>query len=330
MNSLIEVESLSKQFESRRGLLGRFKAQVSAVEEVDFHIERTEIFGLVGESGCGKSTLGKCLVRLYQPTSGHIWFDGEDIAATPSSRLTPLRKKMQLVFQDPNASLNPRRSIASSIADALIIHRLVQTKTERLRKIQTLLEQVEIPASYAYKYPSMLSGGQRQRVAIARSLAVEPIFLVLDEPTSSLDVSVQAKIVCLLQSLQNTLELTYMFITHDLALMRTLSHRTAVMYLGRFYEVGETDQLFSNAYHPYTRTLLASVPVVSNEEESLRPKDESQEGEVPNPASPPTGCAFHPRCSLVHDRCRQALPPLIEVEAGHFVRCYNYKTTNSP
>ncbi len=327
MDTLLRIDDLSKEFTSVSGVINRKKTRVKAVQDICCEIRRGEVFGLVGESGCGKSTLGKTIVRLYKPTSGAIWFDDKDLAGLSEKQLLPLRKEMQLVFQDPNASLNPRRSIGSSITDALEIHNLVQNRQERHTEICRLLEQVEIPPSYAHKHPSVLSGGQRQRVAIARALAVQPRFLVLDEPTSALDVSVQAKIVQLIQDLQQALGLTYLFVTHDLALMRTLGHRTAVMYLGRFYETGPTDLLFNNPLHPYTRTLLASVPVVSADEEMLRPDDQSQEGEVPDPATPPSGCAFHPRCTLAAPECQVKLPPLVEMEPGHFVRCLRYQSS---
>ena len=324
-NPQLQVEALSKEFESSRGMFGRRRrSYVYAVQDINFFINKGEVFGLVGESGCGKSTLGKTVVRLYQPTSGHVLFEGKDIATLSESSLVPLRKKMQLVFQDPNASLNPRRTIGSSVGDALIVHSLARGRRAREQRVRTLLEQVEIPATYAHKHPSVLSGGQRQRVAIARALAVEPSFVVLDEPTSALDVSVQAKIVQLIKRLQTDFGLTYLFITHDLALMRLLSRRTAVMYLGRFYEIAKTDQLFESPLHPYTQALLASIPVVSTEEEALRPNDESREGEVPDPAHPPIGCAFHPRCSLADDRCCNEMPSLIQVHPDHFVRCHRY------
>jgi len=324
MDKLLKIENLTKEFRSVSGLIKRTRSRIRAVQDISCEIRQGEIFGLVGESGCGKSTLGKTIVRLYRPTSGAIWFGDRNLSDLSEKQLVPFRKEMQLVFQDPNASLNPRRSIGSSIADALEIHGLTPGRQARQAEIHRLLEQVEIPPSYRHKHPSVLSGGQRQRVAIARALAVQPRFLVLDEPTSALDVSVQAKIVRLIQDLQLHLGLTYLFVTHDLGLMRTLSHRTAVMYLGRFYETGPTDRLFDNPLHPYTQTLLASVPVVSEDEERLRPEDASREGEVPDPANPPHGCAFHPRCMQATQACRVSLPPLVEVEPGHFVRCCRY------
>lgn len=322
-NPLLSVENLVKYFPIRVGFFQRRIGKVRAVDGVSFDIKNGEIFGLVGESGSGKSTVGKTLVKIYKPTGGTVWFKGRDVTKSTKENLRFFKKEVQMVFQDPKSSLNPRRSIKSTLEDPLIVHRIAQNGRDRERIIGNLLQMVELSPTYMYKYPSALSGGQRQRVAIARALAVNPSFIVLDEPTSALDVSVQAKIIHLLQGLQREFHLSYLFISHDLSLVRTIAGRTAVMYLGRIYEIAPTEELFTSPLHPYTRTLISAVPVVSKEEQQAKPMKQSRGGEIPSPVNPPNGCAFHPRCSLADKICSQQLPDLVEVMRGHFVRCHH-------
>jgi oligopeptide/dipeptide ABC transporter ATP-binding protein len=317
------IENLVKHFPIRAGVFQRQIGEVRAVEGVSFSIERGEIFGLVGESGSGKSTVGKTIVRIFRPTSGTVRFMGRNVTDRKKENMEFLTKQTQMVFQDPKSSLNPRRNIKSTLEDALIVHRISQNSRDRKMIIAELLKRVEMSPTYMYKYPSALSGGQRQRVSIARALAVNPSFVVLDEPTSALDVSVQAKIIRLLQRLQKELYLSYLFISHDLSLVRTIAQRTAVLYVGRIYELALTENLFRSPLCPYTRTLISSVPVISKEEHGIKPAKQSIGGDVPSPVSPPTGCAFHPRCKLADDICRALLPELLEVLPGHFVRCHH-------
>ena len=320
---LLVVENLVKYFPIRVGFFRRRIGEVRAVEGASFDIKSGEIFGLVGESGSGKSTVGKTIVRIYKPTRGTIQFKGRNVTKLTKENLRFFKKEAQMVFQDPKSSLNPRRSIKSTLEDPLIVHKIAQNGRDRKRIVGELLRMVELSPNYMYKYPSALSGGQRQRVAIARALAVNPSFIVLDEPTSALDVSVQAKIIRLLQQLQKGLHLSYLFISHDLSLMRTIASRTAVMYVGRIYELTLTKELFVNPLHPYTRTLISAVPVISKEERRVKPAKQSRGGEIPSPVNPPNGCAFHPRCSLADRICSQQLPDLMEVMPGHFVRCHH-------
>jgi len=320
---LLIVDNLVKYFPIRVGFFQRQIGDVRAVEGVCLDIRSGEIFGLVGESGSGKSTVGKNIVRLFKPTSGTIHFKGKDVTKLNAENLRSFKKDAQMVFQDPKSSLNPRRSIKSTLEDPLITHKIAQNGNDRTKIVRDLLRMVELSPNYMYKYPSALSGGQRQRVAIARALAVNPSFIVLDEPTSALDVSVQAKIIRLLQKLQKELQLSYLFISHDLSLTRTITSRTAVMYVGRIYELAFTEELFIEPLHPYTRTLISAVPVISKEERLVRPIKQSRGGEVPSPVTPPKGCAFHPRCSLADTICFQQLPDLLEIMPGHFVRCHN-------
>ena len=320
---LLVVENLVKYFPIRAGVFQRKVGEVRAVEGISFSIESGEIFGLVGESGSGKSTVGKTIVRIFRPTGGTIRFRGRDVTDRTKDNLRYLAKQTQMVFQDPKSSLNPRRSIRSTLEDPLIVHHIARSSRERKRMASELLRRVELSPAYMYKYPSALSGGQRQRVAISRALAVNPSFIVLDEPTSALDVSVQGKIIRLLQRLQEELHLSYLFISHDLSLVRTIANRTAVMYVGRIYELAPTEQLFIHPLCPYTRTLISSVPVLSEQERKMKPSKQSIGGDVPSPVNPPTGCAFHPRCKLADAICRRQLPGLEEVLPGHFVRCHH-------
>lgn len=321
--TLLVVRDLVKHFPIRGGLMRRKIAEVKAVERVSFDILGGEIFGLVGESGSGKSTVGKTLLGIYKPTMGSIRFKGRDVSQLTHESRRFFKKEAQMVFQDPKSSLNPRRSIKSTIEESLIVHKICRNGREREKAVADLLKMVELSPNYMYKYPSMLSGGQRQRVAIARALALNPSFIVLDEPTSALDVSVQAKIIRLLQRLQTERQMAYLFISHDLSLMRTMADRTAVMYLGRIYEIAPTDKLFAKPLFPYTRALISAVPVVSEEERRMKPARQNMGGEIPSPINPPGGCAFHPRCKEASSVCSKELPGLVEIESDHFVRCHS-------
>ncbi len=319
---VLKVENLVKYFPIRSGLLHKIVAHVKAVDKVSFDVQKGEIFGLIGESGSGKSTVAKTIVQIYNPTSGMIYFNGQNLSKLTKQTIGRFRREVQMVFQDPKSSLNPRRSVMSILEDPLIIHGIGKSRVERKRIIHTLLGQVEMPSRYMYKYPSALSGGERQRIAIARALAVNPSFLVLDEPTSALDVSVQAKLINLFLRLKKELALSYLFITHNLGLVRTIAARAGVMYLGKIYELGTMEMLFGHPVHPYTKTLIAAAPVVSKEEERVKPREMSKEGEIPSPVNPPGGCAFHPRCSIAESRCSQELPSPVKVGPGHLVWCH--------
>jgi len=319
---ILSVENLVKYFPVHSGLLHKIVGHVKAVDDISFDVQEGEIFGLVGESGSGKSTVAKTIVQLYGLTGGTINFKGKNISAMTKQTAKWFRREVQMVFQDPKSSLNPRRSIASTLEDPLIIYGIGKSRREREERIRTLLGQVEMSSRYMYKYPSALSGGQRQRIAIARALAVNPSFLALDEPTSALDVSVQAKLIGLFVKLKEELTLSYLFITHNLSLVRTIATRAAVMYVGRIYELGPIELLFHHPIHPYTKTLIAAAPVVTRDEERVKPRQMSKEGEIPSPVNPPSGCAFHPRCSVAQSRCSEALPSPVEIERGHFVWCH--------
>ncbi|MGQ9625689.1 MAG: ABC transporter ATP-binding protein [Anaerolineae bacterium] len=319
--TLLKVENLKKYFPITEGIFNRQVGTIKAVDDISFTIFEGETFALVGESGSGKTTVGRTIIRIIRPTEGHIWFNGVDLAALPENQLKPWRRQMQMVFQDPAASLNPRRRVADIIASPLEVHG-VGTPQERMRRVRELLRVVEMPEKFMYSYPHALSGGQKQRVAIARALALNPRFLVLDEPTSALDVSVQAKILILLAELQREFGLTYLLVSHDLSVVKNVSDRIAVMYLGKIVEQTSTERLFANPLHPYTRALLSAIPVVSDEELALIPEKASLEGDIPSPARVPPGCNFHTRCYLRMDICDKTTPPLLEVEPGHFVRCH--------
>ena len=315
---LVSVEGLAKHFPVRGGLLQRRVGTVSAVDGVSFDIEEGDVFGLAGESGSGKSTIARMIVGLYRPTAGIIHIDGVDTGRLGGTHA--FRKMVQMVFQNPGSSLNPRRTIAQSIAVPLRFHGY--PGSGMAARVSELLEMVELPRSYVGRYPHELSGGQKQRVAIARALAVEPRLVVLDEPTSALDVSVQAKIIELLKAVARDLRLTFLFISHDLSLMRNFANRVGVLYLGKLCEVGPTEAVFGAPSHPYTRALISAVPVVSTEEAALRPQVPSLEGEVPSPANVPPGCSFHPRCPHAFDRCRLADPVFHPAGADHRGRCH--------
>jgi len=314
---LLNVDKLQKFFITMEGT-------VRAVDEVSFSVGKGETLGLVGESGSGKSTVAYTVVGLHSPTSGKILFDGKDISKPVSKRPKQLKKSIQIVFQDPGTSLNSRRTIGQILELPLKVHRLGNSR-DRKKRIKALLERVELPGDYMYKSPHSLGGGERQMVAIARALATGPELIILDEPTSALDVSIQAKIINMLIKFQQELDIAYLFITHDLSLMRNVATRVAIMYLGKICEVAETSEFFSNPLHPYTKMLLSSIPVVSEEEEAMKPAKITSEGEIPSPVNVPSGCGFHTRCTVMEgDVCSQQIPQMLEVEPGHAVRCHLY------
>jgi len=316
---LLRTENLFKWFPTRIGILSRTVAYVKAVDGVSIGIRRGETFGLVGESGCGKTTLGRTLMRLTEPSKGSVAFEGTMISALKGSRLKPFRRKMQVVFQDPYASLDPRQSIGSALLEPMKIHRIASTKSEAKKMAGELLEKVGLNTDHLARFPHEFSGGQRQRIAIAIALAVKPSFIVLDEPTSALDVSVQAQILRLLRNLQQELDLTFLFISHNLAVIRQMCDRTAVMYLGRIVEFAETKKLFENPKHPYTKALLSSVPVP---DPSKRRELGVLQGNIPSPVAIPSGCRFRTRCPYATEKCLNLPPPLIEVERGHWIECH--------
>lgn len=317
---LIEVKNLCKTFPIKGGLLGREVGAVKAVNNISFKIKKGETLGLVGESGCGKTTLGRSILRLIEPTSGEILFNGKDIVNYSASEMRAIRRKMQIIFQDPYASLNPRMTIGDILAEPMDIHGLHTDKEARKKRLLQLLSQVQLPADALNKYPHEFSGGQRQRICIARALAVEPEFIVCDEPVSALDVSVQAQVVNLLMDLQKELGLTYLFIAHDLKVVEYISNRVAVMYLGNMVEVAESSELYGDAKHPYTKALFSAIPHPSTEK---RPDRIILEGDIPSPMNPPNGCHFNPRCWNAIDICRVEFPPVTDHTPTHQYRCYN-------
>lgn len=317
---ILTVTDLKKYFViGRTGWRTRKDVTVKAIDGISFTIEEGETLGLVGESGSGKSTVAYTTIGMYHPTSGIIKFQGEDLFQNGTKRPMALRKAIQIVFQDPGSSLNPRRNIKELLDLPLHIH---QPGKNRLEQIIHLLEIVDMPPEYMYKYPHMLSGGEKQIVGIARALATNPSLVILDEPTSALDVSVQAKTINLLLRLQREFHLSYLFITHDLSLMRNVASRVAIMYLGKICEVAETAEFFRNPMHPYTQMLLSSIPLVSAEEEALKPKKVVSTGEIPSPVNIPKGCSFHTRCPFVMDICKQLDPQMVEVGKAHSARCH--------
>jgi peptide/nickel transport system ATP-binding protein len=314
---LLEVVALKKTFTLRGGLFGTVRGEVTAVEDVSFALARGEAFGLAGESGSGKSTIARMILGLTAPTSGAILFEGRDVASPGAGQD---RRAIQMVFQNPGSSLNPRRSIGQSIAVPLEARGLARAEVER--RVARLIDLVQLPADFRVRYPHELSGGQKQRVAIARALAAEPKLLVLDEPTSALDVSVQAKIIELLIHLGRSLSLSYIFISHDLSLMRNFASRVGILYLGRLIEAGSVRRLFEAPAHPYTRSLIASVPVISDAEAAVKPREPILEGEIPSPANVPKGCAFHTRCPYAFAPCDERFPEAVQVDADHFASCH--------
>ncbi len=318
---ILKIKQLKKYFRIGKNKQGPI--YVRAVDGVNFTVNEGETFGLVGESGSGKSTLAYTVIGMYKPTAGQILFKDNNIGIEASKRSLALKKDMQIVFQDPGSSLNPRRNIRQILSVPLKLHRQIQ-RGRMDEVIIELLQKVELPPDYMYKSPPLIGGGEKQMVAIARALAPDPSLIVLDEPTSALDVSVQAKIITKLIDLQKEMNLTYLFITHDLSLMRNVASRVAIMYLGRICELASAVEFFQKPLHPYTRMLLSSVPVVSEEEESLRPKKIISTGEIPSPVNIPPGCSFHLRCPEKVATCSKDDPEMHEVSPGHFVRCHQF------
>ncbi len=324
--TLIAVDRLSKYFPVERGWLTREQKFVRAVDGVTFRVRKGETLGLVGESGCGKSTLGRLILRLIDPTYGRVLYDGKDLVPLGQSALRPLRRKLQIIFQDPYSSLNPRMTVKQIVGEAIRVHGLAEDAAAETRMIAELLDQVGLRRESVDRYPHEFSGGQRQRIGIARALAVQPEFIVCDEPISALDVSIQAQIVNLLQDLQERLGLTYLFISHDLKIVEHVSHRVCVMYLGRVVEQATARDLYDHPFHPYSRALLSAVPFVEPGRRKLRVL---LEGDVPSPIDPPSGCSFHPRCPRAEaGKCDVSAPQLVELDpgSGHRVACFHPHT----
>jgi len=311
---LLRVESLVKHFPVTGGV-------VKAVDDVSFEVRRGETVGLVGESGCGKTTTGRCILQLERPTSGRVIFEGEDLAALDEHALRSVRRRVQVIFQDPYSSLNPRMTVGQILAEPLKVHRIVADKAARDARVHELLTQVGLLPQHARRYPHQLSGGQRQRVGIARALAMEPSLIVCDEPVSALDVSIQAQIINLLEDLQDRLGLTYLFIAHDLSVVRHISDRVVVMYLGKVVEIADRKSLYEAPLHPYTRALLSAVPIPDPKLEAQRSRTVLR-GDVPSPLKPPSACVFHPRCPIAVERCAAQVPALRPVRPAHFGACH--------
>jgi oligopeptide transport system ATP-binding protein len=319
---LIEVKNMVKYFDVSHGLFK--KEYVHAVEDVSFYINKGETLGLVGESGCGKTTLGRTLLRLYEPTSGQIYYDGQvmyDSNQSKQPNMMDFRKRMQMIFQDPSASLDPRMTVGDIVGEPLDVHHLYSSKKDRTDRIHELLSRVGINQEQASRYPHEFSGGQQQRIGIARALAVKPEFIVCDEPISALDVSIQSQIVNMLEDMQGELGLTYLFIAHDISVVRHISNRIGVMYLGSMMELGESYELNRNPLHPYTKTLLSAVPIPDPIKSRARERI-VLEGDIPSPVNPPSGCRFHTRCPYAMERCKHEIPIFKEVETNHFAACH--------
>jgi oligopeptide transport system ATP-binding protein len=320
-STLIQVKCLKKYFPTTEGIIfQRETGSVKAVDDVTFDIHKGETLGLVGESGCGKTTTGRTIIQLYRPTAGEVIFDGIPLNETKGKELRALRKHMQMIFQDPFASLNPRWTISRIITEPLRVHKITTGK-ESMDKVVELLELVQLNANYMNRYPHEFSGGQRQRIGIARALATRPKFIICDEPISALDVSIQAQVVNLLEDLQDQLDLTYLFIAHDLSMVRHICDRVAVMYLGVIVELAERDELYDKPLHPYTQALLSAVPIPDPEVTRSRQRI-ILDGSPPSPANPPSGCRFHPRCAMAQDHCQVDTPIWREVKPGHWAACH--------
>ena len=315
--NVLEVKNLCKYFDVNRGMKGAQK--VIAVDGISFEVKKGETFGLVGESGCGKSTLGRTILRIYEPTKGEIVFEGEDISRLSRKKMLPYRQKLQMIFQDPYASLNPRFTVGEIIEEPMVIHHMYDEK-KRKKRVQELLETVGLKPDHIRRYPHEFSGGQRQRIGIARTLALEPDFIVCDEPISALDVSIQAQVINLLEQLQRERGLTYLFIAHDLSMVKHISDRIGVMYLGSLVELADSEELFENPMHPYTKALLSAIPIPDPDIEKNRQRI-MLEGTLPNPIDLGEECKFCSRCPVCKDSCHKSQPKLVEVKPGHFVAC---------
>jgi oligopeptide transport system ATP-binding protein len=319
-NVIVEVEDLKMHFPIYRGVIQRQVGAVHAVDGISFSIQRGETLGLVGESGCGKSTTGRTILQLYKPTSGSVHFEGVDLVKLKGEELRKMRRKMQMIFQDPYASLNPRMTVADIVSEPLIVHNVANAQ-EIKERVQHLLELVKLNPSFANRYPHEFSGGQRQRIGVARALALQPSFIICDEPISALDVSIQAQVVNLLEELQEQFNLTYLFIAHDLSMVRHISNRVAVMYLGIIAEKAARDELYLHPLHPYTQALLSAVPIPDPVADAKRHRI-ILEGDVPSPVNPPSGCRFRTRCPIAEAICAEEQPVFREIKPGHFVACH--------
>ncbi len=321
--SLVQIRGLKKYFPIRRGVFQRHVGDIRAVDDVSFEIRKGETLGLVGETGCGKTTIGRTLIRLYKPTAGEVIFDGQDMARLKKQELRRLRRRMQMIFQDPYASLNPRISAGSIVAEPLEVHK-ISRGAEKRERVEELLKLVGISTQSVGRYPHEFSGGQRQRIGIARALALNPDLIICDEPISSLDVSIQAQVVHLLEALQDRLGLTYLFIAHDLSMVRHISDRVAVMYLGKIVELADRNDLYENPLHPYTQALMSAVPVPDPVVEEKRQRT-ILKGDSPSPANPPVGCNFNTRCPRAFDVCFEQDPEYVEIKPGHHCACHLVK-----
>jgi len=316
---LLEIKNLKKYFPVKAGVFRKTVGYVKAVDDISFTIKKGETLGLVGESGCGKSTTGRTILRLLEASSGEIWFEGKDVLSLGKQDLRSMRKEMQIIFQDPYASLNPRMTVADIVGEPLDIHNLVSNRKERKEKVEEILTSVGLGKEHMKRYPHEFSGGQRQRIGVARALAVDPKLIIADEPVSALDVSIQAQVINLMQDLQNEFGLTYLFIAHDLSVVKHISDRIAVMYLGKIVELADKKDLFANPLHPYTQSLLSAIPIA----DPTYDKDRIiLEGDVPSPVDPPSGCRFHPRCPKAMDICSKKIPEFKEHKDGHFSACH--------